>query len=121
LEIVSSIYGVVLDNPGIRAGKIAALLNVQRSQVTRVLPIMQRRGYLLSEYKNRLFAFRNLNEPKRKNEMKLTNDTVTKTVSVLGAFINTATVKGKRNPTDFWADRLRTAAAQRSLIETLNE
>jgi hypothetical protein len=53
--------------------------------------------------------------------MKLTPETVTKTVSVIGAFIDTATIKVKRNPTDFWADRLRIAATQRSLIETLNE
>lgn len=120
MEIVTAIYGAVIDNPGIRAGKIAALLNVPRSQVTRTLPNMQRRGYLLSEYKNRLFAFRDLNQPKRKWIMKLTIETVTKTLSVLGELVNNATLNVSRNRYDFYADRLRVATTESTLLAAVN-
>jgi DNA-binding IclR family transcriptional regulator len=43
------IYDTIEDNPGKKAGWIARLLGLDRSEVTRALPGMEKRGYLLAE------------------------------------------------------------------------
>jgi DNA-binding IclR family transcriptional regulator len=46
---MEAIYRKVEQHPGERAGFIARLLGLNRSEVTRALPGMERRGLLLSE------------------------------------------------------------------------
>jgi DNA-binding IclR family transcriptional regulator len=46
---LKSIYQAVEKHPGKRAGFIARLLGLHRNQVTRSLPALEERGYLLSE------------------------------------------------------------------------
>ncbi len=48
-EHVESIFDAVRNYPGERPGFIARLLGLQRSEVSRMLPILEERGYLLSE------------------------------------------------------------------------
>ncbi|MGH2536992.1 MAG: winged helix-turn-helix transcriptional regulator [Candidatus Promineifilaceae bacterium] len=48
-ERLKRIYQTVADNPGARPGRIAQLLSLSRSSVTRALPALERQGYLLSE------------------------------------------------------------------------
>ena len=56
---LQNIYKTIDKNPGQRAGFIARILGLPRSQITRSLPTMQESGYLLSEdEKGRLWAFR---------------------------------------------------------------
>jgi hypothetical protein len=52
--------------------------------------------------------------------MKLTTDTVAKTVSVIGSMMKSATVTGKGNKLDFFADRVRQATTKPDLVTTLN-
>lgn len=52
--------------------------------------------------------------------MKLTSETVTKTLSVLGDLMNTATLNVSRNRYDFYADRLRVASTERNLLSAVN-
>jgi DNA-binding MarR family transcriptional regulator len=49
VEQLEAIYREVEHSPGRRAGWIARLLGLPRSQVTRSLPALEDRGYLLSE------------------------------------------------------------------------
>lgn len=49
LEVLEAIYQVVESHPGRRAGAIAQLLGLERSQVMRLLPALEERGYLMSE------------------------------------------------------------------------
>ena len=54
-----AIYRKVEEHPGTRPGLIARLLGVPRSDVTRNLPMLEQRGFLLSEdEKGRLWPFR---------------------------------------------------------------
>jgi Mn-dependent DtxR family transcriptional regulator len=46
---LQAIYRAVQQDPGIRAGRVARMLNIPRSSVTRVLPLLEERGLLLSE------------------------------------------------------------------------
>ncbi len=46
---LESIYRSVEQHPGKRPGFLAWLLGLNRSEVTRSLPAMEERGYLLSE------------------------------------------------------------------------
>jgi DNA-binding MarR family transcriptional regulator len=56
---LEAIYQQVEENPGERPGAIARILGMQRSEVTRALPALEERGYLLSEDpKGRLWPFR---------------------------------------------------------------
>jgi predicted ArsR family transcriptional regulator len=56
---LKSIYQAVEKHPGKRAGFIAQLLGLHRSQVNRTLPTMEERGYLLSEdERGRLWTYR---------------------------------------------------------------
>ena len=48
-ERLEAIYKKVEENPGRHAGFIARLLGLHRSEVTRMLPALEERGYLLSE------------------------------------------------------------------------
>jgi len=48
-ERLKSIYQAFEKHPGRRAGFIARLLGLHRSQLNRTLPTMEERGYLLSE------------------------------------------------------------------------
>ncbi|MBN1887203.1 MAG: hypothetical protein JW850_04415 [Thermoflexales bacterium] len=58
-ERLEAIYESVEENPGERSGFIARLLGLSRSAVTRSLPAMDERGYLLSEDDDgRLWPFR---------------------------------------------------------------
>lgn len=52
--------------------------------------------------------------------MKLTIDTVTKTLSVLGELVNNATLNVSRNRYDFYADRLRVATTESNLLAAVN-
>ena len=52
--------------------------------------------------------------------MKLTSETVTKTLSVLGALLNSATLNVSRNRYDFYADKLRQAATEPDLLAAMN-
>ncbi len=52
------IYYKIEENPGKRPGFIARLLGLNRSEVTRALPELEKRGFLLSEdEKGGLWAF----------------------------------------------------------------
>ena len=46
---LKKIYQAVDENQGKRAGFIARILGIPRSQITRSFPAMQESGYLLSE------------------------------------------------------------------------
>lgn len=48
-EKLDKIYEAVKREPGIKAGRIASKLEIPRSSVTRVLPVMEEQGLLLSE------------------------------------------------------------------------
>lgn len=52
--------------------------------------------------------------------MKLTIETVTKTLSVLGELVNNATLNVSRNRYDFYADRLRVATTESTLLAAVN-
>jgi len=52
--------------------------------------------------------------------MKLTSETVTKTLSVLGELVNNATLNVSRNRYDFYADRLRVATTESNLLAAVN-
>ena len=57
-EQIEKIYQTIEKNPGVRAGFIARLLGLHRSQVTRNLPALEEHGYLLSEdEKGRLWVY----------------------------------------------------------------
>jgi DNA-binding IclR family transcriptional regulator len=57
-ERLDSIYRKVEEHPGEHAGAIARLLGIHRSEVTRALPALEKKGYLLSEdEKGRLWPF----------------------------------------------------------------
>ena len=56
---LKSIYQAVEKHPGKRAGFIARLLGLHRSQVRRSLPTLEECGYLLSEdERGRLWTYR---------------------------------------------------------------
>lgn len=58
-EKLKNIYSTIQQHPGKRAGFIAKLLRLHRSEVTRTLPALEERGYTLSEdQKGRLFPFK---------------------------------------------------------------
>ena len=46
---IESIYNKVKENPGKKAGFIAGLLGLNRSEVTRSLPALEEKGLFLSE------------------------------------------------------------------------
>jgi Mn-dependent DtxR family transcriptional regulator len=48
-EKLESIYNTVEENPGKKAGFIARLLGLNRSEVTRSLPALEDKGLLISE------------------------------------------------------------------------
>jgi Mn-dependent DtxR family transcriptional regulator len=48
-ERLEAIYQAVEKNPGERPGTIAQQLGLNRSEVTRALPALEARGYLLAE------------------------------------------------------------------------
>jgi DNA-binding IclR family transcriptional regulator len=48
-ERLVAIYQAVENHPGERAGAIARLLRLKRSEVTRALPALEEQGYLVSE------------------------------------------------------------------------
>ncbi len=48
-ERMETVYETVRNYPGERAGYIARLLGWQRSEVSRILPALEEKGYLLSE------------------------------------------------------------------------
>jgi DNA-binding MarR family transcriptional regulator len=48
-ERLERIYAAVEEHPGKRPGFLARLLGLQRSEVTRALPSLEKDGYLLSE------------------------------------------------------------------------
>ena len=48
-ERIETIYDTIEQNPGQRAGWIARLLGLNRSEVTRALPALEQKGYLLAE------------------------------------------------------------------------
>ena len=49
IERLEKIYQAVEEYPGEKPGFIARLLGLHRSQVTRMLPILEEHGYLLAE------------------------------------------------------------------------
>ena len=46
---LQELYHTVDENPGVRAGFLARILGLHRSQVTRSLPTLEEHGYYLSE------------------------------------------------------------------------
>jgi DNA-binding IclR family transcriptional regulator len=48
-EKLAAIYQAVEKHPGERAGAIARLLGLGRSEVTRMLPALEEQGFLMSE------------------------------------------------------------------------
>jgi Mn-dependent DtxR family transcriptional regulator len=46
---VEKIYDKIQENPGKKPGVIARILGVNRSEVTRSLPVMEEKGLLVSE------------------------------------------------------------------------
>jgi Mn-dependent DtxR family transcriptional regulator len=48
-EKVKSIYNMIEEHPGKKAGFLARLLGINRSEVTRALPSLQDKGLLVSE------------------------------------------------------------------------
>ena len=62
-ERLHQIYHSIQNNPGARPGAIARLLGLHRSQVTRSLPALEERGFLLAEdERGRLWPFKRLNQ-----------------------------------------------------------
>jgi Mn-dependent DtxR family transcriptional regulator len=62
-EKVESIYNRVQENPGKKAGFIARLLGLNRSEVTRSLPALNDKGLLLYEdEKGGLWPFKKSNQ-----------------------------------------------------------
>ncbi len=58
-EKIKQIYTTIEQHPGRKPGFIAGLLRLNRSEVTRMLPALEERGYSLSEdQKGRLFPFK---------------------------------------------------------------
>ena len=58
-ERLEGIYRTIEAHPGKRPGVLANLLGLNRSEVTRALPAMENRGYLVSEdEKGGLWPFR---------------------------------------------------------------
>ncbi|MBM3179737.1 MAG: MarR family transcriptional regulator [Chloroflexi bacterium] len=58
-EKLENIYNEVQEHPGKKAGFIARLLGINRSEVTRSLPALQDKGLLVSEdEKGGLWPFR---------------------------------------------------------------
>ena len=56
---LESIYRIIQENPGQRPGFIANLLGMHRSEVTRSLPQLEAKGFLLAEDRQgRLWPFR---------------------------------------------------------------
>ncbi len=61
-ERLDGIYCTIEEHPGKRSGFIARLLGLNRSEVTRALPILQDKGLLVSEDdKGGLWPFLRLN------------------------------------------------------------
>ncbi len=61
---IESIYNKVQEHPGKKAGFIASLLGLNRSEVTRSLPALEDKGLLISEDdRGGLWPFR---QPRRK-------------------------------------------------------
>ncbi len=55
---VNEIYETIRQHPGKRAGWIADWLHIHRSEVTRTLPALEKRGLYVSEdQKGQLFPF----------------------------------------------------------------
>ncbi len=55
---LETLYSTVQANPGRKAGGLANLLGWHRSDVSRTLPALEERGYMLSEDRNgRLWPF----------------------------------------------------------------
>ena len=48
-ERMEHVFQAVSDYPGVRPGRIAEILGLNRSEVTRLLPAMELQGYLLAE------------------------------------------------------------------------
>ncbi|MBN2386031.1 MAG: MarR family transcriptional regulator [Anaerolineales bacterium] len=48
-ERLQGIYRTIKEHPGHRPGFLARLLGLNRSEVTRALPALERRGFLVSE------------------------------------------------------------------------
>jgi DNA-binding MarR family transcriptional regulator len=48
-ERVQGIYRTIKEHPGRRPGFLARLLGLNRSEVTRALPALERRGFMVSE------------------------------------------------------------------------
>jgi Mn-dependent DtxR family transcriptional regulator len=46
---VEQIYHKIQENPGKKAGMIARILGLNRSEVTRSLPVLEEKGLLVSE------------------------------------------------------------------------
>ncbi len=46
---LEGIYRTIEDNPGEKAGFLASLLGLNRSEVTRALPALEEKGLLVSE------------------------------------------------------------------------
>ena len=62
-EKLEEIYNAVEENPGERAGFIAQLLGLHRSEVTRSLPALDEKGLLIYEdEEGGLYPFKNQNE-----------------------------------------------------------
>ena len=62
-EKLKSIYNTVEENPGERAGFIARLLGICRSEVTRSLSALDEKGLLVYEdEEGGLYPFKNQNE-----------------------------------------------------------
>lgn len=58
-EQLEALYEAVEANPGERPGFLARILNLDRSTVSRTLPALEEKGYLLTEdNKGRLWPFR---------------------------------------------------------------
>ncbi len=56
---LEGIYRKIEEHPGKRPGFIARILGLNRSEVTRALPAMEKRGFLISEDdKGRLWPFK---------------------------------------------------------------
>ena len=56
---LEKIYHAIQEYPGQRPGFIARLLGEPRSQITRSLPALEERGYLLSEdERGRIYPYR---------------------------------------------------------------
>ena len=61
-EKIEGIYCTIEEYPGKRPGFIARILGVNRSEVTRALPVLQDKGLLVSEdEKGGLWPFRKSN------------------------------------------------------------